>query len=34
MKSFDDLTHAEKDLLLKFPVYVSMLAAEKKWPFG
>ena len=29
MKSFDDLTHAEKDLLLKFPVFVSMLAAEK-----
>jgi hypothetical protein len=29
MKSFDDLKPAEKDLLLKFPVYVSMLAAEK-----
>src|SRR6185436_17529181 len=29
MKSFDDLNHAEKDLLLKFPVYVSMLAADK-----
>jgi hypothetical protein len=29
MKSFDDLNHTEKDLLLKFPVYVSMLAAEK-----
>jgi len=29
MKSFDNLNHAEKDLLLKFPVYVSMLAAEK-----
>ena len=29
MKSFDDLNHSEKDLLLKFPVYVSMLAAEK-----
>jgi len=28
MKSFDDLNHAEKDLLLKFPVYISMLAAE------
>jgi len=29
MRSFDDLNPAEKDLLLKFPVYVSMLAAEK-----
>jgi hypothetical protein len=29
MRSFDDLNTAEKDLLLKFPVYVSMLAAEK-----
>jgi len=29
MKSFDDLNHGEKDLLLKFPVYVSMLAADK-----
>ena len=29
MKSFDGLNQSEKDLLLKFPVYVSMLAAEK-----
>ena len=29
MRSFDDLNPAEKDLLLKVPVYVSMLAAEK-----
>jgi hypothetical protein len=29
MKSIDDLNPAEKKLLLKFPVYVSMLAAEK-----
>src|SRR5262249_54966978 len=29
MKSFDDLKDVEKDQLLKFPVYVSMLAAEK-----
>lgn len=29
MKSFHDLNPEEKDLLLKFPVYVSMLAAEK-----
>jgi len=29
MKSFNELNPTEKDLLLKFPVYVSMLAAEK-----
>lgn len=28
MKAFDDLNPAEKDLLLKYPVYISMLAAE------
>ena len=28
MKSFEDLDPAEKDMLLKFPVYISMLAAE------
>ena len=29
MKLFDDLKPADQDLLLKFPVYVSLLAAEK-----
>ena len=31
MKSLDDLNPREKNLLLKFPVYVSMLAAEKNF---
>jgi hypothetical protein len=29
MKSFEELATAEKDMLLKFPVYISMLAAER-----
>jgi hypothetical protein len=28
MTSFEDLNPAERDMLLKFPVYISMLAAE------
>jgi hypothetical protein len=29
MKSFSELSPGDKDMLLKFPVYISMLAAEK-----